>query len=214
MESATAYDAATRPKALQAATMCEAFQTTVAERADSPALRFKDTEYECSYGEYAEIVKRRAAAFAGLGVGRGDTVGFMLVNRPAFHLFDAAAMHLGATCFSIYNTSSPEQIEYLVSDAANSVVVTEKAFLDRVLEARERVDTLEHIVVIDGDEADGLMTTEQFEALERRGLRLRLRLAGGGARRRALPDLHLRHHRAAQGRATHPPQHDVRVALA
>ncbi len=169
MESATAYDTATRPKALQAATMCEAFQTTVAERADSPALRFKDTDYECSYGEYAEIVKRRAGAFAGLGVGRGDTVGFMLVNRPAFHLFDAAAMHLGATCFSIYNTSSPEQIEYLVSDAANSVVVTEKAFLDRVLEARERVDTLEHIVVIDGDEGDGLMTTEQFEAMAEDG---------------------------------------------
>ncbi len=70
----------------------------------------------------------------------------MLVNRPALHLFDCAAMHLGATCFSIYNTSSPEQIEYLVSDAANSVVVTEKAFLDRVLEAREQVDTLEHVV--------------------------------------------------------------------
>ena len=169
MESATAYDAATRPKALQAATMCEAFQTTAAERADAPALKFKDTDYECSYGEYAEIVERRAAAFAALGVGRGDTVGFMLVNRPALHLFDCAAMHLGATCFSIYNTSSPEQIEYLVGDAANSVVVTEKAFLDRVLEARERVDTLEHIVVIDGDEADGLMTTEQFEALADEG---------------------------------------------
>ena len=48
MESATAYDAATRPKALQAATMCEAFQTTAAEHADSPALRFKDTDFECS----------------------------------------------------------------------------------------------------------------------------------------------------------------------
>jgi long-subunit acyl-CoA synthetase (AMP-forming) len=165
MESATAYDAATRPAALRAATLCEAFQTTAAERADSPALRFKDTDYECTYGEYAETVRRRAAAFAALGIGRGDTVGFMLVNRPALHLFDCAAMHLGATCFSIYNTSSPEQIEYLVSDAANRVVVTEKAFLDRVLEARERVDTLEHVVVIDGDEAEGLMTTEQFEAL-------------------------------------------------
>ena len=30
-------------------------------------------------------------------------------------------MHLGATCFSIYNTSSPEQIEYVVGDAGNRV---------------------------------------------------------------------------------------------
>ena len=75
-------------------------------------------------------MRRRAAGLAALGVGRGDTVGFMLVNRPAFHLTDTAAMHLGATCFSVYNTSSPEQVEYVVADAANRVIVTEQAFLD------------------------------------------------------------------------------------
>jgi long-subunit acyl-CoA synthetase (AMP-forming) len=113
-------------------------------------------------------VQRRAAAFAALGVGRGDTVGFMLVNRPALHLFDCAGMHLGATCFSIYNTSSPEQVEYLVGDAGNRVVVTEQAFLDRVLEARERVDTLQHVVLVDG-RADGCMTVDEFEALAEDG---------------------------------------------
>ena len=106
-----------RPKALSAGTMCEAFQLTAEEYADKPALRLKDTDYEASFGEYAERVRRRAAGLAKLGVGRGDTVGFMLVNRPALHLTDAAAMHLGATCFSVYNTSSPEQVEYVVADA-------------------------------------------------------------------------------------------------
>ena len=43
----------------------------------------------------------------------------MLTNRIEFHLLDSAAMHLGATPFSIYNTSSPEQIAYLLSDAGN-----------------------------------------------------------------------------------------------
>ncbi len=143
--------------------MCEAFQTTAAEHADSPALRLKDTDYECSFAEFAETVRTRAAAFAALGIGRGDTVGFMMVNRPALHLCDVAAMHLGATCFSIYNTSSPEQIEYLISDAANKIVVTEQAFLPTVLEAQKRVDTLEHIVVIDGEAPDGVMTIEEFE---------------------------------------------------
>ncbi|MFL5867977.1 MAG: long-chain fatty acid--CoA ligase, partial [Thermoleophilaceae bacterium] len=74
--------AAARPRALQAATMCEAFQATAAEAAQLPALRLKDTDYECSWGEFAETVKRRAAGFAALGVSRGDIVGFMLVNRP------------------------------------------------------------------------------------------------------------------------------------
>jgi long-chain acyl-CoA synthetase len=156
---------AARPRALTAATMCEAFQITAAEHADRPALRLKDTDYELSWGEYAATVRRRAAAFAALGVGRGDVVGFMLVNRPALNLCDTAAMHLGATCFSIYNTSSPEQIEYLVSDAGNRVVITEQGFLDKLLEARARVPTLEHVVVIDGEAPEGTMSIEEFEAL-------------------------------------------------
>ena len=150
---------------MQARTMCEAFQTTVGECAESPALRLKDSEYEASFGEYAERVRMRAAGFAALGVGRGDTVGFMLTNRPAFFLCDCAAMHLGATCFSVYNTSSPEQVEYVVGDAANSVIVTEQAFLETVLEARERVPTLEHVVVVDGEAPEGTISLDELEAM-------------------------------------------------
>jgi long-subunit acyl-CoA synthetase (AMP-forming) len=162
-EIAAAPDA--RPTPLDAATMCEAFQLTAAERAGEPALRFKDSDYEASFDEYAETVRRRAAGLAALGVSRGDTVGFMLVNRPAFQLTDTAAMHLGATCFSIYNTSSPEQIEYVVADAANRVIVTEQEYLDRVLEAKERIETLEHVVVIDGDAPEGTISIAELEAM-------------------------------------------------
>jgi long-subunit acyl-CoA synthetase (AMP-forming) len=154
-----------RPRALQAGTMCEAFQITSAEWAEAPALRLKDSDYEASFGEYAERVMARAAGFAALGVSRGDTVGFMLTNRPAFFLCDTAAMHLGATCFSVYNTSSPEQVEYLVTDAANSMVVTEQAFLQTVLEARDRVGTLEHVVVVDGEAPEGTISLDELEAM-------------------------------------------------
>ncbi|MGE5282543.1 MAG: AMP-dependent synthetase/ligase [Chloroflexota bacterium] len=153
------------PKALSASTMCEAFQLTAEEWADSPALRLKDSEYEASWAEYAATVRRRAAGLAALGVKRGDTVGFMLVNRPALHLTDCAAMHLGATCFSVYNTSSPEQVEYVVANAGNRVLVTEQAFLDTVLAARERVDGLEHIVVIDGEAPEGTISVGELEAM-------------------------------------------------
>jgi len=138
---------------------------TAEEQADTPALRLKDSEYEASFAEYAERVRQRAAGLAALGVQRGDTVGFMLVNRPGFNLTDCAAMHLGATCFSVYNTSSPEQIEYVVADAANRVIVTEPQYLDRVMEARERVDTLEHVVVIGGEAPEGTISIEALEAL-------------------------------------------------
>src|SRR5262249_4880057 len=145
--------------------MCEAFQLTVAERPEGPALRLKDSEFEATFGEFGETVRRRAAGFAALGVGRGDTLGFMLVNRPAFHLSDCAAMHLRATCCPISHPSSPEQIEYLVDDAANRVLVTEQAFLDQVLAARERVPTLEHVVVVDGEAPPGTISLDELEAL-------------------------------------------------
>src|SRR5262245_15548242 len=154
-----------RPRALSASTMCEAFQVTAEEWADNPALRLKDTDYEASFGEYAERVRKRAAGLAKLGVKRGDTVGFMLVNRPALHLTDCGAMHLGATCFSVYNTSSPEQVEYVVENAANRVIVTERAFLDTVLAVREKVEALEHVVVVDGEAAEGTISVEELEAM-------------------------------------------------
>jgi long-chain acyl-CoA synthetase len=162
---ATETEAAGRPAALSASTMCEAFQVTAAGWADNPALRLKDTDYEASWADYAEAVRKRAAGLAKLGVKRGDTVGFMLVNRPALHLTDAAAMHLGATCFSVYNTSSPEQVEYVVSDAGNGVIVTEQAFLDTVLAARESVDRLEHVVVVDGETPEGTISIAELEAM-------------------------------------------------
>ena len=54
----------------------------------------------------------------------------MMTNRPEFNLVDTAALHLGATPFSIYNTSSPEQIEYLFPNAENRVVITEAQFVE------------------------------------------------------------------------------------
>ena len=58
---------------------------------------------------------------------RGDTVALMLSNRPEFHLADLAVMTLGAMPFSIYPTSAPEQIAYVVNDAGSKVAIVEEA---------------------------------------------------------------------------------------
>ncbi len=112
--------ATARPRALSASTMCEAFQITASERLDDVALRTIGDAVSITWEEYRDRVQRLAGGLHALGLGRGDTVAFMLSNRPEFHLLDTAAMHLGATPFSIYNTSSVEQIEYLLADARQS----------------------------------------------------------------------------------------------
>jgi long-chain acyl-CoA synthetase len=154
-----------RPVGLEASTLCEAFQLTAAAHPDRVALRLKDGEHELTWGDYADKVKKLAAGLASLGLGPDDTLGIMLTNRPEFHFADTAAMHLGATPFSVYNTYSAEQIDYLVGDAANPVLVTEQAFLERVLEVQRSANSLKHVIVVDGEAPEGVLTLD--EVMER-----------------------------------------------
>jgi long-subunit acyl-CoA synthetase (AMP-forming) len=154
-----------RPKALDAGTMCEAFQLTAAERADQVALRTLGDDVSITFAEYAEHVARLAGALHALGVRRGDTVGFMLTNRPEFHLLDTAVMHLGGTPFSIYNTASPEQIAYLLDHAANRVFIFEAAFGDRARAAAAQAGGVEHMIVLDGA-SDAEIAFEDLEVGE------------------------------------------------
>src|SRR5919109_389437 len=150
----------TRPAGLDAATMAEAFQLTAAEHPDRMALRLKDDAFTMTWGEYSDKVRDVAAGLAGLGLDRGGTLALMLTNRPEFHFFDAAALHLGATPFSIYNTYAGEQIQFQVEDAGARILVTEKAFLDRV----RPVAGIEHLVVVDADDIDEALTVADVEA--------------------------------------------------
>jgi long-subunit acyl-CoA synthetase (AMP-forming) len=134
--------------ALGSSTLCEAFQITAAQRPEQVALRTLGGTTEITYAEFAAQVRALAEGLHSLGVGRGDTVALMLANRPEFSLADTAVMHLGATAFSVYNTSSAEQADHLFRNAGNRIVVTERQFLPRVLESR--TPDIEHIVLVDG----------------------------------------------------------------
>jgi long-chain acyl-CoA synthetase len=149
--------------ALEEPTMCAAFQVTAAERADKPAIRTKGDEFSITWGEYAERVEKIAAGLAALGLERGQTIGIMLNNRPEFHLVDTGAMHLGATPYSVYNTYTAEQIEYLVSDAANTILVTEGDYLDTVMKVKEACGTVEHVIDVDGGGREGTMSLAELE---------------------------------------------------
>jgi long-chain acyl-CoA synthetase len=141
-----------RPAGLDASTVAEAFQLTAVANPDRVALRLKDDEFSITWREYADRVRRVAAGLAGLGLERGSTMAIMLTNRPEFHWFDAAALHLGAAPFSVYNTYAPEQIQFQIQDAEARIVVTEKAFEDRI----RGLSGVDHVIVVDdGDDVEG-----------------------------------------------------------
>ena len=141
-------------------TTVEAFQETAKMHPDRVALRTPGGMQEITWREYAERVEAIALGLVRLGVERGDNVGLMLANRPEFNLIDTAIAHLGAVPLSVYNTSSPEQLNYLFTDAANRIVITEQAFLPVVKQSG--VD-LAHIIVVDGP-AEGALELQEVEA--------------------------------------------------
>src|SRR4051812_11484257 len=155
MESGTA----TR-KAIDAGTFAEAFRIQAANRPDEVFVRTKGDDVSLTWAQMRERVDALAGGLAKLGLERGQCIALLLTNRPEFHVVDLAAVTLGATPFSIYMTYSPEQIEYVVSDAEARILVTEPAFLDNVLAAREKLPDLEHVILVEG-EHEGCMGLDE-----------------------------------------------------
>jgi long-chain acyl-CoA synthetase len=147
---------------LQVGNLYEAFSATVARLGDDVALRSGEETW--TWTELAERVGRIAGGLASLGVGKGDTVALMLSNRPEFVACDMAAVSLGAVPFSIYQTSSPEQIAYVVGDAGARVAIVEGVFLDAFEQARNDLPQVEHVIVIDGE--GGTETLAGLEGLD------------------------------------------------
>ncbi|HEX8103972.1 MAG TPA: long-chain fatty acid--CoA ligase [Solirubrobacteraceae bacterium] len=152
--STTAAQASPPEGGVTARTIAEAFRDTVERSPDRVAVRTKDDEVSLTWAQLRDRVDALAGGLAKLGVARGDTVALLIGNRPEFHIADLAVMTLGATPFSIYATSSPEQIAYVVGDAGATVALAESALLANLLKARAELPGLEHVIVIEGAEGE------------------------------------------------------------
>jgi long-subunit acyl-CoA synthetase (AMP-forming) len=139
--------------ALGQPTLCAAFDVTVHAHPDRVAIRLADGSLEWTWSEYRARVKAAVAGLASHGVGPGDAVALLLTNRPEALVADAAAMHLGAIAFSVYNCYRPDQILPLLANSGARVLVTEPAFLQTARATRDVVGGLE-LIVVGGDGSD------------------------------------------------------------
>jgi long-chain acyl-CoA synthetase len=114
-------------------TVANGFASNAAKLADRVVLRWRDGDdwAQLTWRELADKACRVAAGLASMGVGRGDRVALMMRNSPEFHIADLGALLVGATPFSIYNSSSAEQVAYLVEHAAPKAAVVEADFAPR-----------------------------------------------------------------------------------
>jgi long-chain acyl-CoA synthetase len=136
------------------------FVDQVTARPDAVALRWRPAGSETAtasmtWAEYADQACRVAAGLQALGVRPGQRVVLMMRNRPEFHPADVGVLLAGATPISIYNSSSPEQIEYLVNHSeAVAAIVGDVGMLERFLKVRSELSTVQTLVLV--DDPDGL----------------------------------------------------------
>ncbi len=135
------------------------FLSTLAEHADVEVLRWKDSSGDWqswSLTKLADVTARLVTSLKDLGVGHGDRVVMMLKNRPEFHALDIAVLFVGATPVSIYNSSAPDQIDYLVNHCGAKMAIIEDDFLERFEAVKDKLATIEHMAVLGAGGSDVL----------------------------------------------------------
>jgi long-chain acyl-CoA synthetase len=102
-------------------------------------------------------VNALAKGFIAAGVAAGDRIALMSHTRYEWTLIDYALWTVGAVVVPIYETSSAEQAEWILSDsAARAVIVENEQFGQLIAPARDRLPALEHLWRL-GEDLDKLI---------------------------------------------------------
>ena len=104
-----------------------------------------------TWRQFAADVDAVAKGLIAAGIEPGARVGLMSCTRYEWTLVDFAAWSAGAVVVPIYETSSAEQVEWILSDSGASLVVVETpTHRATVAAVQDRVDTLTQVIEIDG----------------------------------------------------------------
>jgi long-chain acyl-CoA synthetase len=128
-------------------------------RPDLVSLRVRTGDHwsDVTGREFAQQVVAVAKGLLAAGIEPGERVGLMSKTRYEWTLFDFAILAIGAVVVPIYETSSAEQVEWILSDSgAKSVVIESPAHAAMVDEVRARTPELVNVWQIDADAVETL----------------------------------------------------------
>jgi long-chain acyl-CoA synthetase len=96
--------------------------------------------------QFADEVRATAKGLIAAGIAPGDRVALMSHTRYEWTLLDYSLWSVGAVVVPIYETSSAEQAEWILSDsAARAVFVETDGFEQMIAAMRDRLPALEHL---------------------------------------------------------------------
>jgi long-chain acyl-CoA synthetase len=163
-------EAAAPPVTTGSKTMADLFGRAAEIHGDNTFARRKagDEWRDVSYAEAWEIIQEIGLGLIDLGVQGGDRVCILANTRPEWSYADFGASSAGAVVVPIYQTNSPAECEWVAGNSeAVAVICEDAAQVAKIVEVRDNLPNLRHIVVIDAEGADA--SAIALEDLRERG---------------------------------------------
>lgn len=139
-------------------------------------IRRDDGWHDATDGQFLADMERVAAGLIGHGVMRGDRVAVMSRTRYEWTVLDIAIMAAGAVTVPIYETSSAEQVLWILRDSGSVAVIVETGQQSEVVEGlREELPDLRSTWRLESDGLGGIAVGAAPDSAEQ----LQARLAAG-----------------------------------
>jgi long-chain acyl-CoA synthetase len=133
--------------------------TNVAEHGDEVGLRVRRNGQwqDVTWKEFGAQVAGVAKGLVAAGVAPGDRVALQAKTRYEWTVLDFAIWTAGAAVVPIYETSSPDQVAWILSDSGATAVIVERDEHAAAVESvREQTPDLKSVYVIDDGAVDQL----------------------------------------------------------
>ncbi|EAQ02900.1 AMP-binding enzyme [Pseudooceanicola batsensis HTCC2597] len=103
-----------------------------------------------SWRDYYDCARKIGRALMALGVKKGEPVLILAEDRREWLYIDLASASIGAIPAGVYTTDSAAQLAYLANDSGARVLFVENdEQLDKYLEARDRMEGIQKVVVME-----------------------------------------------------------------
>ena len=153
---------------MSAGTLTRLFFDAVARESGQPAFRYKagGAWQSVTRREVEDRVRAISLGLRELGIRPGDRVAILSETRLDWILADCACLCARVADVPIYPSLPANQIEYILRDSGASAVLCSSALqLAKLLEVRNGLPALRHLVVFDPSaKRDGAITLAELEA--------------------------------------------------
>jgi len=140
------------PSTTASQTIADLIPRSAAEHPDHIAVRYKrdGAWHDVTYAQLAEVVQEIGLGLIDLGIQPGERLCILGNTRPEWSYADMAATSAGAVVVPIYQTNSPEECLWVISDSdASAIICEDESQLAKVAAIRDQVPQLRTIIVID-----------------------------------------------------------------